>query len=105
MAQVNLGYLKITPKNIFDPKKHFHPFFLYVNLPLRLFKTQIKTFHIFSQKLLIAPLVHHCVTCQEVSEVLEASKNLRESVHHYEYKSQLTTEELFKILIGKGGEL
>ena len=61
MAQVNLGYLKITPKNIFDPKKHFHPFFLYVNLPLRLFKTQIKTFHIFSQKLLIAPLVHHCV--------------------------------------------
>ena len=60
MAQVNLGYLKITPKNIFDPKKHFHPFFLYVNLPLRLFKTQIKTFHIFSQKLLIAPLVHHC---------------------------------------------
>ena len=61
MARGNLKHQKNDPPNFFDSKKHFHPFFMVVKIPLRLFDIQIKTFYFFSQKLLIGPLIHHCV--------------------------------------------
>ena len=51
MARGNLRYLKMTPPKFVDSKKHFHPFFLYVKIPLRLFETQNKTFYYFSEQL------------------------------------------------------
>jgi Ca2+-binding EF-hand superfamily protein len=42
------------------------------------------------------------LTREEVSEVLEASKDLRESAHHYTHKPQLTAEELFMNIDRKG---
>ena len=42
------------------------------------------------------------LTCEEVSEVLEASKSLRESAHHCKYKPHITAEELFKNIDRKG---